>query len=110
MTDRERLIELQRKAFREWKNSTIDTFPLEFITDYLLANGVIVPPCKVGDKLYIITSVSQEIVESVVIGAWLADGVFSLLTIHGTVMSDNLGKTIFLTKEEAEQALKESQK
>ena len=52
MTDRERLIELQRKAFQEWRNATIDTFPLEFITDYLLANGVIVPPCKVGDAVY----------------------------------------------------------
>lgn len=24
----------------------------ETIADYLLANGIIVPPCKVGDKVY----------------------------------------------------------
>ena len=95
MTDRDRLIELLG-----------DYLYSEQIADHLLANGVIVPPCKVGDKIYIITSVSQEIVESIVIGIWLADGVFSLLTIHGTVIADNIGKTIFLTKEEAEAELK----
>lgn len=25
---------------------------IEMLADYLLANGVIVPPCKVGDKIY----------------------------------------------------------
>lgn len=45
MTDRDRLIELIQNAVngcaRHWA---------EIIADYLLANGVIVPPCKVGDK------------------------------------------------------------
>jgi hypothetical protein len=61
----------------------------------------------VGDKLYVITNISKEIVESVVIGLWMADGVFSLLTIHGTILNDSFGKTVFLTKEEAEEKLKE---
>ena len=49
-TDRERLIELIQNAVngcaRHWA---------EIIADYLLANGVIVPPCKVGDTVYVIS-------------------------------------------------------
>ena len=129
MTDRERLIELQRKAFREWKNSTIDTFPLEFITDYLLANGVIVPPCKVGDTVYVkwrLHSGCKYDVYPVIVYAlrWdqkknnfrlLVEGSFKISAYGGyyvnnyraTFSWDNIGKTVFLTKEEAEQALKE---
>ena len=47
MTDRERLIELIQNAVngcaRHWA---------EIIADYLLANGVIVPPCKVSATSY----------------------------------------------------------
>lgn len=53
MTDRERLIELLLKVDyaldtdgRKAKDSA------EFIADYLLKNGFIVPPCKVGDTVY----------------------------------------------------------
>ena len=109
MTDRDKLIELITKAHSEWLRKEYDHETdknvAEYLADDLLANGVILPPCKVGDKVYIITNVSQEIVESVVIGIWTADGVFSILTIHGTVIADNLGKTVFLTKEEAEAEL-----
>jgi hypothetical protein len=107
MTDRERLIELIQTILDGVPWGEITMYTAQDIADHLLANGVIVPPCKVLDKIYIITNISQEIVESVVIGIWMADGVFSLLTIHGTVIADNIGKTVFLTKEEAEKALKE---
>lgn len=79
----------------------------EIIADHLIANGVILPPCKVGDRLYIITNTSKEIVESVVIGVWMTDGVVSILTIQGAILNDSLGKNVFLTREEAEKALKE---
>lgn len=56
MTERERLVELLCKAplgerlFEEqYYKSTITKF-----ADYLLVNGVIVPPCKVGDDVYVI--------------------------------------------------------
>ena len=43
---RERLIELLN-------GKSIDTTPdVEYVADYLLDNGVIVPPCKVGDTVY----------------------------------------------------------
>ena len=46
MTDRERLIELL-------DGKSIDTqADVEYVADYLLENGVIVPPCKVGDTVY----------------------------------------------------------
>lgn len=101
---RDRLIELIKNA-PVWKNGTFDE-ACEFVADHLIENGVIVPPCKVGDKLYIVTAVSKEIVESVVIGLWMADGVFSVLTIHGVIIADSLGKAVFFTKEEAEKALR----
>ena len=54
MTERERLIELLcsaplgSKTFeQQYYKSTITK-----IADYLLANGVIVPPCKFGDTVY----------------------------------------------------------
>ena len=57
MTDRERLIELivdkENEVAQEYPYTT-DTFRIRNVADYLLANGVIVPPCKVGDTVYII--------------------------------------------------------
>lgn len=43
MTDRNRLIEL----IEEWYKNA----PTQYLADHLLANGVIVPPCKVGDRV-----------------------------------------------------------
>ena len=73
--------------------------------DYLLTNGVIVPPVKYGDSLYIITEVSKTIVETIVIGVWIYEESFTVLTIHGNILNDSFGKTVFPTREEAEQAL-----
>ena len=52
MTDRDRLIELIKKGEWEYLCSTGRSPRYDFAVDYLLANGVIVPPCKVGDKVY----------------------------------------------------------
>lgn len=61
MTERKRLIELIRKAkhqeYIDALTADIDTaidMPRgeECIADYLLANGVIVPPCKEGDTVF----------------------------------------------------------
>lgn len=78
---------------------------MEFYADRLLADGVIVPPVKYGDNLYIITDVSKTIVETIVIGVWIYEESFTVLTIHGNILNDSFGKTVFLTKEEAEEAL-----
>ena len=106
MTDRDRLMELYEKATEEYGKTNKAQFRKSFICDYLLANGVIVPPCKVGDKLYCVTNLTHSIAETVVMGMWIADGTFSILTIRGVIVDDSLGKKVFLTKEEAEAELK----
>ena len=48
---RDRLIELLEEAEGQVNN---DYPSLESMADYLIANGVIIPPCKVGETLYLI--------------------------------------------------------
>jgi hypothetical protein len=56
MTERERLIELIDNGLDKYRvepliNGCRESFDI-FIAGYLLANGVIVPPCKVGDYVH----------------------------------------------------------
>ena len=89
----------------------------ENVADYLLANGVIVPACNVGDKVYKITRNKVKECDVVFIGIsadekcsyfnfveYYADGTFCK---SYSMVFDVIGKTVFLTKEQAEQALKE---
>lgn len=117
MNDRDRLIELIEQA-EGLKNNDFPS--VEEIADYLLANGVIVPPCKVGDVMYKV--VNDKRVKRPygceVVGFWFSkdencnnahlvryvNGVFDC---SFSVPLTDFGKTVFLTKEEAEQALKE---
>lgn len=55
MTDRERLIKLIKtphKAAILRATQSVELDEDEILADYLLANGVIVPPCKVGQTVY----------------------------------------------------------
>lgn len=121
MTDRDRLIELLKS----------DNCPSPFIcdekckyvnlkscyeyrtADFLLANGVILPPCKVGDKVY--TSETRRVKEWVITfcgknsrGEYKMiaadDGFKNMLEFWDY----DIGKTVFLTREEAEKALERS--
>lgn len=71
-------------------------------------------PCKVGDTVYVIEDIAGEWkiikdhIETIGIG-YYADGV-SLYQFDGIKIDgyfEDFGKTVFLTREEAEQALKE---
>lgn len=114
MTERERLIEVLSNIDYACDNGSNSQDRIEFIADYLLANGVIVPPCKVGDTVYEICERRRSgkwqkaIVERVVHGIEI--GIDKILTARcGTtayVYLSRLGKTVFLTREEAETALK----
>lgn len=80
----------------------------ESIADYLLSEGVVVPPMKVGQTVYCIRYdkarkpfVKPLGVLSVTI---CANGGFRVFTTK----EDTCGKTVFLTREEAEQALREA--
>lgn len=99
MAERERLIELLKNVPRNTR-AFYDQF-----ADYLLENGVIVPPCKVGDMVYYKTF-------------WnIHKGKCHAITRHKNSLQIHLknyiGETesfasdsVFLTKEEAEKAFK----
>ena len=107
---RERLIELL-------DGKSLDTIEdVEYVADILLENGVIVPPCKVGQTVYEIQPIRQR-VQSYEITTLKWNGHYWWFTwiikdhngIYGNVegfSSRQIGKTVFLTREEAEKALK----
>ena len=75
--------------------------------DYLLANGVIVPPCKVGDKVFLVGHISDAIPDFIYDDTITKIGVTTRGVMHerGIDFAD-FGKTVFLTRAEAERALK----
>ena len=111
MTDRDRLIELIEKWYEN-----LEMFP--YLADYLLANGVIVPPCKMGDIVHAKYSGTNEIEYYVVDKvSYLGSDCFEFeahlenedgytVDIIEFVATD-FGKTVFLTREEAEAKLRE---
>lgn len=105
MTDRERLIELLNKVGENVLKFPTDNF-IESLADYLLSNGVIVPPCKVGDTIYII--VEQPAHSQRKYFRFIKKTILTYQNLE-RVLRD-IGKTVFLTKEEAEKALEEMSK
>ena len=87
----------------------------ERVADHLLAEGVIVPPVKLGSnfKVYIPIKDTTTVLETKVFGIGVdEDGdmvinpsVYSTETIE--INGYNIGKTVFLTREEAERSLEE---
>ena len=85
------------------------------LADHLLANGVIVSPCKVGQTVYEIQPIRHRI-ESYEISTKMWNGHYWWFTwvlknpkgIYGNLdgfCCKQIGKTVFLTREEAEEAL-----
>lgn len=89
----------------------------EYIADYLLDDGWIRPPCKVGQIVYIINDFDTEEpyvlpVEVVELGQskngqWVALDLPLGLKISRYISWDNIGKDVFFTEDHAEQKLKE---
>lgn len=123
MTERERLIELLKNVPRNTR-AFYDQF-----ADYLLENGVIVPPCKVGQTVFRIVKLYGDrkpiIVEGEVFEIalthengeikkrfyFLEKGGNKIINRYSLWLDfDEIGKTVFLTKEEAEQSLKAREK
>ena len=116
MTDREKLIELLKGA--ETKVAEALTRPLKLeewlgiYADYLLANGVIVPPCKVGDIVY--TIFEGDIETITIIRSYREETINGFSTAYDArnnflslcFSEVSIGKTVFLTKEEAEERLR----
>ena len=128
MNDRERLIELCNKKTSTMKFNNSDHWfdfneKVSALANYLIANGVIVPPCKVGDMIYEINTkypkapyVNRYIVIAFhvtsgknILGhkkpSHAVVGVDYLPSLSKRIYLEDFGKTVFLTKEEAEAEL-----
>ena len=118
MDDREKLIKLLKTS--PTRNGYTD---LGDIADHLIANGVMVLPCKIGDKVYVnyiygrnkiitdsqmVCSIKQTVgvndesywkvcVEQVIEKGYI---------VYHEYTEDDFGKTVFLTREEAEASLR----
>ena len=118
MTDRDiqkdRLKKLLKEADESASNKLIMDYDdaIDDNADYLLANGVIVPPYKVDTKVYVITSQTSNnknfyIFEDIITHYRIFDGCTTMcFEEHLGVCNWNWDK-VFLTKEEAEEKLKE---
>lgn len=137
MTERERLIKLLEQCSCHYSppctgeccdchNVEMFDRQIEHIADHLLANGVIVPPCKVGDTVYEIEKMCLSCLHFTDGGysdyceCTLDDNklmfecdfdkecIYDIYPKRFTYgMIELFGKTVFLTREEAEKALKE---
>ena len=78
------------------------------LADVLLENGVIVPPCKVGDIFYGVNETSYDAycVVGFMWGKRRGDDEHVLIVITTYGMEFVWGEEAFLTREEAERALK----
>ena len=128
MSDRDRLIELIRRAktevvcctsddepVRKWQRNIVDRAEANDIADYLLANGVIVPPCYIGQTVYQLYEkyngdfiIRQGEVSAI---QQKADKSWKIRITHNSsvweLKIEDIGVRYFLTKEEAEEKLKE---
>lgn len=79
----------------------------EQLADYLLSNGVIVPPVTVGDVIYVISPL-RRLEEKKVTGIEQSGTKTLYIRCFGSAYPNFLiGKTVFLAREEAERALEQ---
>lgn len=102
---RDRLIELLEQVEGQVNN---DIPSLESIADYLIANGVTLPPCKVGNIVWVDDFMWGLVPCKVDRPYHCIFGENGSCTLEMSFTDDDFGKTVFLTKEQAEQKLKET--
>ena len=119
MTEREKFIELFSPFADGTYNGSgtiVDGTKVEDVVDSLLANGVIVSPIKLGDKVYIIYGIKTahkrivkiEVSDIEIDFRYSFSGSNKIYRYnYNSFTNDDIGKTVFLTKEEAEEKLKE---
>lgn len=110
---RDRLIELIQQAYDgRYKISAAS------LADHLLANGVLALPVKIGQTIYRMNIYNDAYREATVVAIYYAEDKKyhpkpHILVHHGNergrlrINFSDFGKTVFLTKEEAEKALAE---
>lgn len=124
MTERERLIKLLMQGELEADkqgvfNCSRSEWKAEIMADFLLSNGVIVPPCCIGDTVYEIRENGKNpisgkrfdrcitTVQMLDCAAIRKSTLYAKEKRYAKNDSVRLGKTVFLTREEAEKALAE---
>lgn len=122
---RDRLIELIRQShcveiWDYWNDELKQPNPIEALANHLITNGLIVPPCKVGETVYCLVPVGCKLsVEKGFVREFRITGekvcanivdceYIKFANLNINVSYDDFGKTVFLTKEQAEQKLKET--
>lgn len=117
---RDRLIDLikQSHCVDVWdcyNDDFIHPNPIETLADHLIANGVIVPPCKVGDTVYYLDgkTIVKDVVHCISFGGRHGVNAKGFIHMHDSD-KDNVtanfslfGDKVFLTKDRAEEKLKE---
>ena len=109
------MVELIKSAEKEFSNTGKPILDIEeYVADYLIANNVVVLPMKLGQICYKPLDYRNSIDECRVSSlTQKADGSFKirLTNLRGKwvfeITEDEIGKTVFLSMEEAENLLKE---
>ena len=119
---RDKLIELIRGAKKNTKGANCDLEREHLFADYLLENGVILPPCKVGDTVYMpwqwngtkgvaILTVTHIIIDSIhsyiKTDFYTDDEEYYSAYGCGRYAFEDFGEIVFDDFEKAERALKE---
>lgn len=109
--DRDRLIKLAEEKIDTMRFQNSDHWfdfseKMTEIIDYLLANGVILTPCKVGDTIYQIDGV--RIYPSTIHEITYTSSKVIFVTENIVFDEQAINNSIFLTPEEAEKALERS--
>jgi hypothetical protein len=126
-----KLVELLYEARKEWdfyfnngllKGETRSKTLQEFIADHLIKNGVIAPPCKVGEEIWVVeeddTTCYMFLAKSkgcIIATSWINDyDLDETIEYHIEETQNNLDTGLavfpedicFVTREEAEEKLK----
>lgn len=112
---RERLVELIKSAEKEFSNTGKPILDIEeYVADYLMSNNVVVLPMKLGQTCFATYSRMVDADECRVSSlTQKADGSFKirLTNLRGKwvfeITENEIGKKVFLSRSEAENALKE---
>ncbi|MBR4973613.1 MAG: hypothetical protein IKY45_04020 [Clostridia bacterium] len=118
LNDRDRLIELLEDTLHEWE-CDVQAETLSQIAEHLIENGVIVLPVEVGQTVWYIkggyyrkTGLEARPIKVTEINKkWHGKTLVWGFIANGTrYRFPSIGKTVFLTKEEAEEKLNELNK
>ena len=105
MTDEQRITDILI-AYTKKHKIMASSVILEDYAEELVANGVVVPPCKVGDSIFRVGN--GEIWEWLIEHIEIYDDEMGFVDDGENYFTpDKIGKTVFLTKEDAEAKLKE---